>query len=390
MPVDLENRPSLLGGRPICPQGPPDWPPQDPETDAALRALIDTGNWGRYHGPHCISLTKALGEYLNSPHVQLCASGTAAVEMALRGLGVGPGDEVILAAYDFKSNFTNVVHVGAKPVLVDVCPDDRQMDVAQLDAAVSSQTRCVITSHLHGGLVDMPALLAWSEAHEIPILEDACQASGASLDGRACGTLGDVGVWSFGGSKLLTAGRGGATFTRRDDVAQRIKLQMERGNSAYPLSEMQAAVLAPQLQSLPDRHRRRAEAVATLRPALIEHGLLPLDADAGHGDPAYYKLGLKYDSARFGDLDRDRFAEAMRAEGIAVDAGFRALHRTHARSRYRAAGSLTNAEVTEHDILTLHHPVLLGNDDDLGQIVTAVQRIHRHAEALRQQQPSPD
>ena len=376
------QRPAILGGVPVRPQGAPDWPRRDAAIDAAFAALLETGDWGRYHGRHCSDLTQTLAEHLQSPHALLCSSGTVAVELALRGLGVGPGDEVILSAYDFKSNFTNVLQVGARPVLVDVREDNGQLDIDLLDSAVSGQSRCVIASHLHGGMVDMAALRDWSARRGISILEDACQATGASCDARPAGALGDVGVWSFGGSKLLTCGRGGVVFTRRDDVAQRIRLQQERGNTAYPLSEMQAAVLSPQLKNLTRDHRQRSQAVAYLVPQLRRFGLEPLTLPTTAADPAYYKLGLQLQPGAINGLDRDRLVAAMRAEGIALDTGFAPLHGIHARSRFRVAGTPEHADRFAARLLTLHHPILLENDEALDQIPSALERIERCAEEL--------
>lgn len=374
---------AILGGPAVRPQGPPPWPIVDDATRQVLAQLATDGSWGRYHGPHCTSLIEALQRQLACEHVLLCSSGTAAVELALRGVGVKPGEEVVLAAYDFKANFTNVLTLGATAVLVDVRPDDWQLDVAQVAAALSSQTRAVIASHLHGGLVGMPGLRELADRHGFAIIEDACQSPGAVVAGRRAGMWGDVGVYSFGGSKLLTAGRGGAVFTNRADVAQRIRLYTQRGNDAYPLSEMQAAVLLPQMAQLDERNTRRSENVAALASRLGEtRGLDVIQSAVAESSPAFYKLGLKYDATAFGDLARDRFAAALRAEGIAVDAGFRALHLTHARGRYRAVGELQNAANVDAAGLTLHHPVLAGTDDDVHQVARAVQKVGDHAPTI--------
>lgn len=387
--MSASELPAILGGPPIRPDGPPSWPIDDTAVREALARMADDGAWGRYHGPHCRRLQEALRERHECEHAILCSSGTAAVELALRGLKVGAGDEVILAAYDFKANFTNVLTLGATPVLVDIRADDWQLDVEQVAGALSGRTAAVIASHLHGKIVDMPRLRAVCDEHGVPIIEDACQAQGATIHGRPPGMWGHVGVLSFGGSKLLTAGRGGAILTRRDDVAQRIKLYTQRGNDAYPLSEMQAAVLLPQLEALPERQERRKTSVAQLREMLAQrepgapeliHALNSPQRDGC--DPAYYKLAFRCDGARIEGLTRDRIAEAFRAEGIALDPGFRALHFIHSRRRFRAAGELPIADETDRQALVLHHPVLLGEAADLRQIVAAVDKIERHATML--------
>jgi dTDP-4-amino-4,6-dideoxygalactose transaminase len=315
--------------------------------------------------------------------VILCSSGTAAVELALRGLKVD-GGEVVIAAYDFKSNFTNVLTVGATPVLVDLRPDNWQIDAERIADAIGPRTVAILVAHLHGGLVDMPRVRAIADERGLPVIEDACQAHGATVCGRPAGTWGDIGVFSFGGSKLLTCGRGGALITGRDDVVQRLRLYTQRGNEAYPLSEMQAAVLLPQWEQLAEHTRRRAENVALLAELLGDaHGLRMLRSVLGESQPAYYKTGLQYDSAAFDGLPRDRFCEALRAEGIAVDVGFRGLHLIHARSRFRAAGGLPQATEADARCVTLHHPVLLGDRGDMEQIAAAVDKIRRHATMVR-------
>jgi dTDP-4-amino-4,6-dideoxygalactose transaminase len=100
--------------------------------------------------------------------------------------------------------------------------------------------------------------------------------------------------------------------------------------------------------------------------------------------PSYFKLGLQYDAAAFNGLARDAFAAAMRAEGIAIDAGFRALHAIHSRRRFRVAGELPNAEDADRRVLTLHHPVLLGGEDDVRQFVTAVEKVRTFAAEIRE------
>ena len=115
---------------------------------------------------------------------------------------------MILAAYDFPGNFRSVEAVGARPVLVDIDPRTWCLDSGRIAAAVSPATRAVIVSHLHGGLADMAQICEIASAHHLSVIEDACQAAGAQVQGRPAGAWGDAAVLSFGGSKLLTAGRG--------------------------------------------------------------------------------------------------------------------------------------------------------------------------------------
>ncbi|MFM8273370.1 MAG: DegT/DnrJ/EryC1/StrS family aminotransferase, partial [Gemmata sp.] len=361
--------PALIGGSPLRPEGPPKWPRPDPDVHAALAGATAAGAWGQYHGEHVCALEAELAAFHAVPHALTCASGTLAVEVALRALRVGPGDEVVMAAYDYEPNFLTVHALGAKPVLADVRPDNWQLDETKLGAAFGAQTKAVIASHLHGGLVNMRAVTEIAGAHKVGVVEDASQATGATVDGRPAGTWGDVGTLSFGGSKLVTAGRGGALLLREAPLFQRAKTHLHRGLQHWaPLSEVQAAALRPQVRKLPDAHAHREGRVQELLAALgptppappcgqgeQQHSRsanlgdvplfcsstrqgrawavgppfcqLPLGRGAGGvvSSPAFYKLGFQYDPGAFG-LPRELFVKALRAEGIAFDAGFNALH----------------------------------------------------------------
>lgn len=379
----MDTLPAILGGTPVRPEGPPDWPQPDAAVTEALHRAIADGTWGKYHGPHVAALAEQLAASHGCEFAIPCTSGTCAVELALRGLQVGPGDEVILAAYDFKGNFQDVLTLGATPVLVDVHPDNWNLDPAQLPAAIGPKTKAILVSHLHGGVVPMPEVMQIARAHNLPVIEDAAQMPGARICGRVAGTWGDAGILSFGGSKLVTAGRGGAVVTARADVAQRIKLHTQRGNEAYPLSELQAAAIAPQWNALAAANERRAANGALLISQLQKFDRLTPFRNALPGtQPGYYKLGFQYNPQAFGGVSRDAFAAAVRAEGIALDTGFRALHVTHSSRRYRAVGDLTNATRADASVLTLHHPVLLGNAEDIAQIVQAIEKVRVSASEI--------
>lgn len=379
-----DDTPALLGGRPVRPEGPPPWPPADPDVLVALRAAHADGSWGQYLGPNVPRLEQRLAELHGVPHAATCASGTLAVEVALRAVGVGPGDEVILAAYDFEPSFLSVHNLGARPVLVDVSPTNAGIDPTGVEAAVTAATKAILASHLHGGLIPMSELTAVASRFGVSVVEDACQAAGATVEGRPVGTWGDVGVFSFGGSKLLTAGRGGAILTRRSDVFQRARLVLGRGVQQWAaLSELQAAVLIPQFGKLPAMTELRQRRVAQLLESIRDvPGLRPFGPAPPASRPAYYKLGFYFDEAAFG-LSRDRFVKALRAEGVAFDAGFRALHAGRAAGRYRAAGPLTNAEIAGRTVVSLHHPVLGRGEAEVEQVATAVRKTYRNAARLR-------
>lgn len=379
-----QEKPAILGGAPCFPEGPPEWPFADPAINQVLQQAQQTGLWGKYHGPCTEQLQQELADFHQTKEVILCSSGTVAIELALRGLGIGPGDEVILAAYDFEGNFKNIVTVGATPVLVDVDSQNCNLDLNLLGQAITNSTKCILVSHLHGGLVSMSAVINLAQNRGIPVVEDACQIPGAKIEGRIAGSAGDIGVLSFGGSKLLTAGRGGAVMTSSPQIAQRIRLYSFRGNEAYPLTELQAALLSPQLRTLQNQNQKRQENVTHLLQQLEDQAGLtslyqPNTTNRTDSSPGYYKLGFKYAPEHFTGLSRELFCLAMQSEGIALYPGFRALHAIHSKRRFKHYGELPVATACDQNLVVLHHPVLLTDQNNMELIAGAVARIHQHA-----------
>lgn len=382
--------PAIIGGNPVFPAGPPAWPPAWEEVAQALQRSLAEGTWGLYHGPNTRLLTERLAAYHAVEFVELCCSGTFAIELALRALQIGAGDEVILAGYDFIGNFNDIVAVGARPVLIDLDPDNWNLNPELIAEAISPATRAILVSHLHGGVVPMSRVVNIARGHGLAVIEDACQMPGALIEGRRAGTWGDVGVISFGGSKLLSAGRGGALLTSAPEIKQRVQVYCNRGNHAYPLSELQATVLLPQLEKLEQRNRIRAESVAQLAERLkIIAGLRPLRNQLSAALPGYYKLGFQYDAAGFAGLSRALFVQAAKAEGIEFNVGFRAFHLCRSSRRWRKPGALTEAERADANMLVLHHPILLGTDEAIDQLIKGIYKISSGAEVIKALEANP-
>jgi dTDP-4-amino-4,6-dideoxygalactose transaminase len=356
------------------------WPIQDGDVREALEQVFRDGNWGRYEGLYCTRLCELLKQFHSTDHVKLCASGTVGIELALRGLRIGTNDEVALAAYDFSGNFRAIESVGARPVLVDVNSEHLSMGVAELNAAESESLRCVIVSHLHSGMAPMGRIMAWAEQRGVLVVEDACQAPGATVDGQIAGTWGDVGVLSFGGSKLLTAGRGGAILTRHAEVLQRIQIYSGRGNEAYPLSELQAAVLIPQLGKLAERNTRRRESVKLLVEHLAQVVDLhpvgwPRESNDPHASlPSYYKFAWYYSPPDSVAGTREQFLSDARAMRIPIEAGFRGFTRRSSR-RCRRVGELAASEIASRQLVVLHHPILLADATRIRHLASAIQHV---------------
>jgi len=227
----------------------------------------------------------------------------------------------------------------------------------------------------------MRKLCAMASERGVRIVEDACQVPGAIVQGRPAGTWGDVGVLSFGGSKLLTAGRGGALVTPHEDVFQRIKIFCERGNHAFPLSELQAAVLIPQTSKLEERNVTRQARVRQLLSACQNvQALSPVALPADGDQVSYYKVAWRFDPDHCGGWSRAQFVEAIQAEGVAIDVGFRGFLRRSGR-RCRRPDQMEHAQQAVDQTVLLHHPVLLEDEETIGRVAQAITKVVDYAKS---------
>ena len=361
------------GGDAVFPSGPPTWPVADDEVLNSVQAALADGSWGRYEDRWTEQLAEQLATLSGCNEVMLCSSGTVAVEVALRAVDVQPGDEVILAAYDFPGNFRAIEALGARPVIVDVVENGWVIDAQQVAEAVQPETKAVLFSHLHGQLADCKALQNVCKENNLALIEDVCQMPGGLLDNQPLGSYGDVSVFSFGGSKLLSSGRGGAIATSDPEFFQRAKIYCNRGNEAFPLSQLQAAALLPQLAKLESRNDIRFKSVQQIWDATADLNYLTRlqqIVDVPHS-PAFYKLPWLLDvSIR----TRDEFVTIGKAEGLAIDVGFRGFTRRSVK-RCRTHGTLINSRIASQQTVILHHPILLESEPLVELVAMALIKI---------------
>lgn len=249
------------------------------------------------------------------------SSGTAALELALRGLGVGPGDEVIVPTNSFIATAEAVSASGATPRLVDVDEETALLTAATVEPALTPRTRCVIPVHLYGRTVEMDPLLELCRERGLLVVEDACQAHGARYRGRPAGSLGDAGCFSFYPTKNLGAwGDGGAVTTDDPGLAERLRLLRSHGEGERHhhqlaagtdrLDALQAAILRVKLARLDDANQRRRAAGAALREALADGPVEAPGEPAAEGDHVFHLFVVRSPA-------RDALRQHLGAEGIA-------------------------------------------------------------------------
>ncbi|MCH2181917.1 MAG: aminotransferase class V-fold PLP-dependent enzyme [Mariniblastus sp.] len=367
---------AINGGAPVIDRPPPSWPVADEPIRQAILESLQDGSWGKYDSAWTDKLIDRLKELYQVEHVLLCSSGTIAVELALRGLGVPTDSEVILAGYDFPGNFRAIEALQAFPVLCDVVQGGWVLDPAEVRKAMTGKTSAVIASHLHGQIAPVQALQEILGDTNIPIVEDACQMPGGQVGSRPVGSLSEVATLSFGGSKLLSAGRGGALLTNSAEIYQRAKIYNSRGNEAFPLSQLQATVLGPQLETIGSynerRHERAQELIRGTAGNAVLHPLKQVISQESYL-PAYYKLPWLFEDVKSG-WPRGDFVNAIQAEGVAIDVGFRGFTR-RSNKRCRQVGPLVNSRIASQQTVILHHPALLQESEYAARICQAIEKV---------------
>ncbi len=295
----------------------------DPELLAELLAVVaDVSSRAAFTlGAEVEGFEAEFAAWCGSEHAVGVSSGTAALELALRGLGVGPGDEVIVPTNSFIATAEAVSAAGAIPCLVDVDEETAVITAEIVERALTPRTRCVIPVHLYGRTVEMDPLLALCRERGLLVVEDACQAHGSRHRGRPAGSLGDAGCFSFYPTKNLGAwGDGGAVTTDDPELAERLRLLRSHGEGARHHHEMpartdrldalQAAILRHKLGRLDEANRGRREAGAALREALADAPVTAPAAVSADGDHVFHLFVVR--SAR-----RDALRECLAAHDVA-------------------------------------------------------------------------
>ncbi|MBD3236103.1 MAG: erythromycin biosynthesis sensory transduction protein eryC1 [Candidatus Eisenbacteria bacterium] len=332
-------------------------------------------------GPELEAFEKAFAAWLGGGYVVGVASGTDALQLALAAAGVGAGDGVLTVPNTAVPTVSAITALGARPRFVDVSPDTALIDPAAIDAAVAPDCRAIVPVHLYGRLAEMEAIGEVARRHRLAIIEDAAQAHGARRSGRAAGTWGEFGCFSFYPSKNLGAyGDGGAIWTASAEDAARLREMRNYGqrdryvhasvgvNSR--LDEIQAAILATKLPHLERWNQRRRELAGTYR-RLLEPLPLRLPAPAPPGEHVYHLFTVR-------SAHRAHLREALAAAGIATQIHYPIpVHRQQAyRDLGYPAGAFPEAEAWCAETLSLPFSPALGEN--------ALQRVAAALAAARE------
>ena len=387
---------AINGGTPVRTAPFPAWPQFGTEEEELLLRALRSGTWGSIDGTYIKQFEVEFAELQAARHGVTVANATMGLAVALKAIGVGPGDEVLVPPYTFIATASAALMLGAIPVFVDVDPETLLIDPALIDQAVTTRTRAIIPVHHGGSPADMDGVMAAAQRHGLRVIEDAAQAHGAAWRGRPVGAIGDIGVFSFQSSKPITSGEGGIMLTNDDELDELLwsyrNVGRRRGGEWYEhvrigwnlrMSEFQGAILLAQMKRMPAQQRQRTEAAAYLTQQLEQiPDVLALKVPDGVTAHSWYTYHWRWLGAARGGLHKMRFAEALRAEGVPVFHGYVPLNQNQAlRDEVAKLGGTEPVacpaaeRAAADEVLMFSMPILLGSQQDIDDVVAAVAKV---------------
>ena len=410
------DKPAMMGGTRIHTGGWPRWPEWRESWEPEILKILRSGRWSSAGGGGLVPDFEAgYAKLIGAKRCVATSSGTTALITAMHVMGVDAGDEVITSPFTFIATYNTILMLKALPVFADTDPATLTMDPSSIESRITERTRAIVPVHIYGLPCDMDPINAIAEKHHLAVVEDACQAWLAEYRGRLCGTLGDLGCFSFQNSKHIPSGEGGAITGDRDDLIDRCHAYHNCGRafgtfegsgcfsrgSNFRMQHFQASILLSQFDKLVQETERRRENADYLSAGLREiPGVQPLRLPSG-SRPVWHMYAFRYDAEQFNGLPRDKFLRAMHAEGIPCGGGYReqyneglldeaiasrGFQRLFPAERLRAYRESFqqlkgNKQVCETTV-GMFQNLLLADRSDMDHILDAVRRIQAHSAAL--------
>ncbi|KRC77777.1 glutamine--scyllo-inositol aminotransferase [Achromobacter sp. Root83] len=355
-------------------------------TDLEVEYAADAARhgWGERCYEYLGRFEQGFRQHIGTEYAIATSSCTGALHIGMAALGIGPGDEVIMADTNWIASAAPIVHLGAKPVFVDIQPDSWCADPAHVEAAITSRTKAILAVHLYGNLCDMDRLLAIGDRHGIPVIEDAAEAIGSSYRGKRAGSMGTFGAFSFHGTKTLTTGEGGMLVTNDPKLYETAITLSNHGRHAkqskqfwpdllgfkYKMSNIQAAIGCAQLERIDELIAGKRRVFEEYRSALGGLAGVALNPEAEHVRNGYWMPTAVFD--RDLGITRESLQAALNPEGIDARVFF---HPLSSLSMFEPCPRNVNAyDIPERAInLPSYHDM---TQVDLDRVTDAVQRLY--------------
>ncbi|SHG60497.1 dTDP-4-amino-4,6-dideoxygalactose transaminase [Fodinibius roseus] len=408
------DTPALLGGKPVVSPDWPDWPRWYPEKDEErLLEVMRSGVWSR--SDVVAEFEQKWADTIGTKRSLALVNGTNALQTSLAQLDVGWGDEVIVSPYTFIASVSCILANGAIPVFVDTDPETFQMDPEKIEEKITPRTKAIEPVHIAGLPCDMERIMEISEKHDLVVVEDACQAWLAEINGQKVGTFGHAGCFSFQNSKNLPIGEGGAIVSDDEEFMDRCYSYHNYGNSygsaegrvgtKLRMAEYQAAIGLAQLKRLEEETTLRNENAGYLKSRLEEiPGISPYNLYPNVTRAAFHLFPFRYDQEEFKGLSRGKFLQALRAEGVPCSSGYGELNKqpfienalqspnfkkfySEDQLDYEAFlernACPRNERLCNEEAAWFTQNLFLGSKNDMDLIASAIEKIHKNAENLK-------
>ncbi len=331
---------AIFGGQPIRTKPfNKTWPIWDKIDEKMILPVLRSGIWSR--NKTVAEAEKEYAKLMGSKYCLATSCGTYALITALRALGIGGGDEVIVTPYTFVASIDAILLVNALPVFVDTDPETVQMNADKIEGKITENTTAIMPVHIEGEVVNMDKVNSVAKKHNLKVIEDACQAHLAEWRGKKVGTLGDLGCFSFQSSKDLPSGEGGAILGDDEKVMDICYSFHNFGRphgsvkgEGYPIlgskcrmAEYQASILLTQMKRVEKNNEKMSENKDYLTSRLKEiPGIIPRKSYEGTTKTSLYTYSFRYKKEHFNGVSREKFLSALSAEGIQFSAGGGADH----------------------------------------------------------------
>jgi dTDP-4-amino-4,6-dideoxygalactose transaminase len=404
---------AIAGGRPVRMTPYPNWPHGDDDDVAVVEEVVRGGHWGGFPepGPKAEAFEEAFASYQGARHGVLMANGTVTMEVALKALGIGWGDEVIIPALTFAATVYAPIAAGALPVIVDVTPDTWTIDPDLVEAAITPRTRAIMPVHLGHQMADMDRMMGIADARGLAVVEDCAHAHGQRWNGVGAGCIGDFGSFSHQSSKIMTSGEGGSLLTNDDRLARLAHSIIDCGRpkddaeteytfgANYRLGELQAALLTVAMRRFPEQQAQRATLGAIFE-GMAEDvpGVRVMPHDSRITRWSFYRYVVAIEPEAFAGRTNRVVCDALEAEGVGAWTGYEPMSDYDLFQPSLSRLPVTVEHASELDPATMSFPVAeaaglresvyidenVFRSDRAGveQAVEALAKIQRHADEL--------
>lgn len=390
----------------------PTWPVWDQSAESGIVEMLRTGKWWRGSGEHVAEFEKKYAEIMGAKRCLATASGTTALLTALNSVGVDAGDEVLVSPFTFIASYNVILLSKALPVFVDSDPETFLLDPSKIESRITDRTAAIMPVHIYGLPSPMDPIMDVAKKRSLKVVEDACQGWLGEYKGKKLGTIGDLGCQSFQNSKNIPAGEGGCILGNNDeymDIATSfhncgrlvgsVKTQINGSN--YRMTQTQALILMSQMQRFQKDNEIRQANLEYLNSKLRRiPGIIPCKIEKGNKS-AIHLYPFRYIKEKFNNVPKERFLEALRAEGIPGNSGYgkqnklemitnvlnsKGYKRLFPEARikqWHEENVLPGNDQLCDEAVVFSQSVMLGSRADMDDIVNAITKIYENRSTLK-------